>query len=837
MAIRPSAIVANVRRLFLVAGVSALCGVLLAGLVLPVVASLGLGAREGADAFANMPADLETQPLPQRSRVVDASGVTLATFFEENRVYVGLDQIAPVMKDAILAIEDDRFYERGPLDIKGTLRALVRNVESGATQGGGSTLTQQYVKLVRLSQADTKEEQAEVLASSGVEGYRRKLEELRMAVGVEQEFTKDEILERYLNIAYFGAGAHGVEAAARTYFSTTAAELTLTQAATLAGLVQSPTEYDPTKNPEAALNRRNTVLSRMAEVEPAKITEAEAAEARGLDLGLAPSPTPNGCTSSWAGYFCDYLVHEIRNMPELGETPEQREQLLRRGGLTIVATIDKKTQDAAQAAVNDRIAPTDSAVGSVASVQPGTGYIRAMANSRTYGVDGDGVSNINYAVDWSMGGGNGIQPGSSFKPFVLAAAINQGIGLNTTINSPQTISVRENSFKTCEGRYPSRKTYSPKNSTGAGSFNLRTGTERSVNTFFIQLSQRTGLCEPATIAQESGVHRAAAGQIDSEGNTVPAELKQIPSFALGSNEVAPLSMAEAYATFAYRGVHCPSTSVVTITDPAGTVLVDHTKPTCNRVLEQPIADAVNSVLQGVIHNPGGTGGKMKLDDGRIAAGKTGTTNGAVAVWFVGYVPQLATAVAVADLDGEQESLDGRTYNGERISEACGGCIPGPIWKAMMNSALEGVEKQQFVAPDPKVVKGVTVRVPDVRGMSSADAENTLKTEGFTASVAGEVASELAQGLVVSTDPEAGAEVSAGANVGLIISSGQPPDVGTEWGDPDGDIGNDTGGDFELPDEERPDPPDSNGDGNAGDGGGDANGGDVNGDPDGDGWNG
>lgn len=765
MAIRPPAVITAVRRVLLVVGVSALSGVLLAGLALPMVAGLGLTAREGADAFVDLPADLGAGPMAQRSRITDADGDTVATFFEENRISVTLDQIAPVMKDAILAIEDDRFYDRGPIDFRGTLRALLRNVEAGETEGGGSTLTQQYVKLVRVSQAETDEERAAVQASTGVEGYRRKLEELRLAVEVEKQFSKDEILERYLNIAFFGARSYGIEAAARTYFSTSAAELTLPQAAMLAGMVQAPVALDPTKDPEAALSRRNIVLNRMAET--GRITQAQAAETRALGLGLDLNPTSNGCTSATAGYFCNYVVHEIKTLEELGATPEDRVRMLEQGGLTIETTLQQQPQQAAQKAVTDRVAPTDTAIASLATVEPGTGYIRAMTNSRNFGVEGPGVSNINYAVDERMGGRAGIQPGSTFKVFVLAAAIKQGIGLNTSINAPQRISLPVNSFTNCNGRIRSSEIWSPKNSTGSGRFNLKTGTARSVNTFFAQLERRTGICEPATIAQQAGVMRA---QLGPEGKQQP--LQQVPSFTLGVNEVSPLSMAGAYAMFSARGVYCPPTSILKITDSAGNVLVDHSKPKCNRVLEQSVADAVNLVLQGVVSD--GTGRRMRLDGGRIAAGKTGTTNNAIAVWFVGYTPQLSTAVAVADVDAPQESLDGRTYNGERISSACGGCIPGPIWKSMMDAALAGKPEQTFTAPDPKTIQGVTVRVPDVRGMSATSAIKKLEAEGFSASVAGEVDSDLSKGTVVRTDPGSGSKVGSGSYVGVYVSNGNPP---------------------------------------------------------------
>lgn len=697
MAFRPAAILANMRRVILVIGVSGLCGVLLAGLALPVVASLGLTARETAASFEEMPAELKQPPLPQRSTVLDTDGKVLARFYSENRIYVGLDNIAPVMKDAMLAIEDDRFFERGPIDFQGTARAFFRNLDAGETTGGGSTLTQQYVKLVRLAEAETDEARAEVLKSEGLEGYKRKLEELRMAVGVEQELTKDEIFERYLNIAYYGAGAYGVEAAARAFFSTTAADLTLPQAAAIAGMVQSPYATDPTKSPEQTLNRRNVVLNRMAET--GRITEAQAAEARDTDLGLDLSDSPNGCVSSYAGFFCDYLRHEIMTMPELGDTPEERENALLTGGLTIQSTIDRNVQDASDEAIAERVADTDVPIGTSASVEPGTGFIRALANSRDYGNADDGSTFVNYAVDHAMGSSAGIQSGSTFKVFVLAAAIRQGKGINTRINSPQQIHMGGEKYKICWNDhtiYTTDPGYVPKNSTGSGTFTLKEATERSVNTYFIQMSQRTGLCEPATIAQKAGVFRA-----DGE------PLHQTAAFTLGANEVSPLAMAGANAMFANRGVYCPPTSIQTITDKNGEVIVDNSEPDCERVLDTDVADTINYVLQGVIDTPGATGNRMRLDGGRPAAGKTGTTNMNKAVWFVGYTPQLATATAVSVVEAHQETLNGHSFNGETLSgnQICGGCLPGPIWKDIMDTAHEDWDEVAFKSPDRDTIQG------------------------------------------------------------------------------------------------------------------------------------
>lgn len=768
----PAAIVAAIRQLLLIVGVSALAGVLLAGLALPVTAGLGLTARTGAEAFTEMTDAVEITPLAVRSRVVDSEGRTLATFYEENRVYVGIDKIAPVMIDATLAIEDHRFFEHGPLDLQGTTRAFISNLEAGETVGGGSTLTQQYVKMVLLNQAKSPEERAEVLADSGPKGYMRKLRELRMAVNVEREYTKEEILEKYLNIANFGGPSgranYGVEAAARYYFSTKAADLTLTQAATLAGLVQRPSAYEPTSNPEAAIGRRNTVLTRMAEVE--MISEHEAAEARRADLGLETTETPSGCVSSWSPWFCDYAVAELMEMEELGETRAERERLLMRGGLTIRTTLDRDIQRAADKAMSKQIAPTDSAIGTMATVEPGTGHIKALANSRNYGPEGDGYSMINYAVDKKYGNSNGIQAGSAFKPWVLAAAIKQGKSLDLRITAPNQINMAGKKFKICWNDntiYTADDDYRPQNSTRGGNITMRQATEWSTNTYYVQLLQQTGICEPATIAQKAGIWK----QVPTTRE--PQPLDQVASFTLGSNTVSPLAMAGGYGMFANRGSYCKSHAVVEVVNRSGKAIAER-EPDCTRVLDKGVADGVNDVLRGVIETPGATGNRMRLDGDRPAAGKTGTTNDSIAVWFAGYTPQLATAVAVADLEGKQTTLDGRTYNGEFIAAACGGCIPGPIWRDAMNKMLEGKKKEGFKRPDPKIVRGVNERVPDVRGIKADTADARLQDAGFDSHIAGEVASALAAGLVVSTDPSGGTMFASGSSIGLYISSGVPP---------------------------------------------------------------
>jgi membrane peptidoglycan carboxypeptidase len=734
-------------------GVSALCGILIAGLALPVVGTAGIIARQGSEAFQTLPGDLTTTPLAQRSVVLDDKGKVLASFYEENRVAVKLDKIAPVMRDAIIAIEDARFYDHGPIDLRGTARAAVRNVTAGGVEEGGSTLTQQYVKLLLVSTATTEEERRRATEDS----IARKLRELRLAMAAEQQFTKDEILERYLNIAYYGGGAYGVEAAARRFFSTSAAKLTLTQAATLAGLVQAPAAYDPERAAERALGRRNIVLQQMEKY--GFISADEAAKARQEPLELDPRRTANGCSNSYAPFFCDYVYRELLTYKSLGKTTEEREQAITRGGLTIRTTLNRQDQKSAEEAISDYVDPTDRAVAAIAMVEPGTGKVRAIAHSREYG-KGKGKTYINYAVDSDRGGGLGFQPGSTMKAFVVAAAIKQGMSLGTTYHAPARLNVTNQRFETCDGSV-SAGAYTPKNyGSGGGTYNIRTGTAKSVNTFFIQLQRATGLCDPYKIAKATGLTMANG-----------SELQQIASFTLGPNEVSPLAMAEAYATFAADGVHCNAVAVTSITNRAGKKL-GVAKADCTEVLDKNVARATVSVLRGVMQG-GGTGAGMSFG-GRQLAGKTGTTNDARAVWFTGMTPQLVASVVVGDPDPPITGLDGIRLNGRYYGQACGGCIPGPIWRRAMSNALEGTDYERFRGPDPRSIRGLYITVPDVRGRSVSSATARLGSAGLGAYVAGRYNSRLPRGTVVFTSPRAGAGIGSGGSVGLYVSSGYVP---------------------------------------------------------------
>lgn len=409
-------------------------GVILALMAVPFIGGVGVVTRDVVKDFESLPDALSTPPLPQRSLILASDGSILATLYYQNRVEVPIDSISPYMRQATVAIEDSRFLDHNGVDFRGVMRSLASNVESGGIEQGSSTLTMQYVKNVLVNQASTAEE----LDAARGDSATRKIREIRYALGLEKIFTKSEILERYLNIAYFGAGAYGVEAAARRYFSKPAADLDLAQAATLAGIVQQPTAYDPLRNPELSTTRRNVVLKRMAELGFVTPEEADRAALTPMDRVLRPSVTTNGCTSSYAPYFCDYVVQTIRQDPTFGATPEEREAFLRRGGYTIRTTLDPKAQNGAFETVTKYIPIKDQSkrASAITMIEPGTGNVLAMAQNREWGTSGRGKTTYNYNVDRAMGGTIGMQAGSTFKIFALAAALEAGISPSST--SPRT---------------------------------------------------------------------------------------------------------------------------------------------------------------------------------------------------------------------------------------------------------------------------------------------------------------------------------------------------------------------------------------------------------------
>lgn len=651
----------------------ALAGVVAAFVVLPVVGGIGLATRNSAQAFTSLPSDLTQVPLPQRNTLLDADGNVLAVLYAQNRIEVPLEEISPIMQQAIIAIEDQRFLNHAGIDFRGTLRASLSTGAGGQVQGG-SSITQQYVKQILLTAATTKEEQEAAVAVS----INRKLREARYAIGLENKLSKKEILEGYLNIAYFGAGSYGVEIASQRYYSKSASQLTLSEAATLAGLVQNPSRFDPTRFPDRAQSRRDDVLNAM--VNAGYITKEQSDQAKSISVesDLKPAELSNGCVNSYAPYFCDYVLTILKNDPIFGETPEERDRLLAVGGLTIQTTLSLAAQTSSQKAVDEKI-PYDDSSGKAAAItmiRPGTGEITAMAQNRKWGRSGAGYTTVNYNVPVSANGTVGFQAGSTFKAFTVAAAFKLGWDPFKVVNAPQKKEFKD--FKEC-GTGAKFAPYQVKNSTGSGAFDIFSGTAFSVNTYFVGLEEKIGLCEPLAIAKASGVQ---------QGNG--EDFAGYPCFTLGCFDVTTLDMTEGMATFAAHGLHCDSIAITAVTDRYENEL-EVPSANCTQKMDREVADSTTAVLAGVVDGPlgGRTGRAMYFD--RPAAGKTGTTDNSAAVWFVGYTPDMAASVWVGDPRGGQtHPMKNVRINGQYYGQVFGSTMPGPIWRDALRGALENV---------------------------------------------------------------------------------------------------------------------------------------------------
>jgi membrane peptidoglycan carboxypeptidase len=664
-----------------IARLSALAGLIVAAIFVPAAAFTAVTANNVSDAVVDLPLELKDVPAAQTTRLLASDGSLLAYFYEENRQDVPLGKISEDMKDALLSIEDSRFYQHGALDLKGTLRALVNNAADDRQTQGGSSITQQLVKLTLVQQATTKEQ----VRAATKPSVARKIRELKLAIAYEEDHTKEEILERYFNIAYFGDGAYGIQSAARHFFSVSPDKLDVRQSATLAGLVKNPVEFDPRVYPERALQRRNLVLGAMAS--NGTISQADAEKLMAEPLGLKITSFPNGCVTSKAAFSCDYIRRYLLAEPALGATVQDRRARLERGGLTIKSSIDVRMQRAINKAVRSTVAPKDRAIGSIALVEPGTGKVRGLSQSRPMGRDKKaGESYINYAVPRKFGDSGGFPAGSTFKFFTTAAALKKGIPVSKTYRAPQNLTMPAGTYFDCQGG--GTGTWRVSNSTGSGRFNMYTGLRRSVNTYFAQLERDAGLCNTVKAAEAMGI-------------TVPFDPEtgvtdQVGPFTLGVTSVSPLEMAGAYATAAAGGMYCEPQPVDAIVDMEGKVLKEYTKE-CRRVMTQDNAAQINDILTG-LQKPGGFGYSNGTGLNIPSAAKTGTTQNNKAVWYMGYTPELVAAsmIAGANPKGIPISLAGSTLRGVPVSfsQVGGSSLAGPMWKKAMGTI------QKYLSPEP-----------------------------------------------------------------------------------------------------------------------------------------
>ncbi len=747
--------------------------------------------------------------LAQSSKVYDAEGRLINTLHKtENRTIIPLRKIPQHVRNAVIAIEDERFYEHEGVDVRAVLRAMLANAKSGEIREGGSTITQQLVKNVIISPGQ--------IADRTID---RKIAEAALSRQLEKKLTKEEILESYLNTVYFGNGAYGVQEAAFTYFGKPAKKLTLAQAALIAGVIRAPEQYDPYDVRKAARERRDLVLQKMGELGWAKPKKVERAQSSKLRLQKVPKearyPAP---------YFMDYVQRLLTYDPRfkvLGDSIQQRTKRLFKGGLRIHTTVDLEMQAAAEEAVNSVLPYQNDPSASVVAIDPKTGRIKAMVGGRDYfaGRKKDPYAKLNLAIlnEPDLGRvrdveeipdefdvearapGTGRQAGSAFKVFALAAAVEEGISLSKTYQAGSSV--------TFPGLGENGSDYTVQNYEG-GSFgsqlSLLEATVFSVNVVYAQLVIND-------IGEEAVVETA-----EKMGITGYDELGAYPSAVLGSNEVNPLDMASGFGTLAANGTHYDPIAVTKITAPDGEVIYkDQTEG--EEVLPPAVAYITTGALEQVIQR--GTAARYG-NIGRPAAGKTGTAQEYRDAWFVGYTPDLVAAVWVGYPGGqiEMKPYCSVTHIGDR--EVCrvtrtlssggvtGGSFPTQIWAAFMLEALSHVPASSFVAPtagttsvsiDTRTgclatkltpaqfksqatfaagtepdsacpVKSDGKKVPDVIGFPAGEAEEILERAGFAVDRVKQASSSYPPGTVVGQSPDGGSRAAKGSTVTLSVAS-------------------------------------------------------------------
>jgi membrane peptidoglycan carboxypeptidase len=647
-------------------------GALVAGLLFPLVGGTGLVARNSTSLLDALPVELTDETPAGNSRVLAADGSLITNLYTNNRTPVTADQIAPIMKQALVDIEDSRFYDHNGLDVQGTMRALVKNMAAGSVQEGGSTLTQQLVKQTLLQTAATPEDRQ----AATEQNVGRKIREARLAMALEETYSKDEILARYLNIVYFGQGAYGIQAAAQRYFSVNAADLTLPQAAMLAGLVQSPANDDPITSPENAAIRRNQVLQRMYDL--GHITAQELADISAQPVAVAPSEDPpNGCIdAATGGFFCAYMLQYLTGTLGLSR------QEIDNGGLTIQTTLRPDMQAAGDQAVLNTLPMGDGFAGIYTAVEPGSGKVLAMSVNRRYGCSEDDCESVVLNTAASQGSG------STYKVFVAAAALAEGFPASYTITTrdPYTSRVYKRNGGTRGAPYSVRN---------AGNYpatlDMRGALVRSSNTYFLALEDALGSVEkPVRMAEAMGMNFDRPNQTSAEqyieGN--------MGSFTFGSNATSPLDLASAYSTMAAGGTQCDPVPVTGLLDRRGQPLTDEngqplvTDDNCTpEAIPAGVANTLNQILIGDVSSPEGTGTRAAIP-GHEIAGKTGTSQDRYSAAFVGYTPQYTASVMVLD------PKVGRDVGG------FGGNMPATIWRDAMAPILTAQAAVPFPPADP-----------------------------------------------------------------------------------------------------------------------------------------
>ncbi len=567
---------------------------------------------------------------PQRSYILADNGTVLTRLYIENREDVPLANVPVYVQNAFIAIEDGRYYEHHGVDFYGIARALMADIQARRVVEGASTITEQYIKNVTGANQIT---------------VGRKLREAILAAQLEREFSKQQILEAYLNTIYFGQGAYGVEAASEVFFNKKVSDLTLPEGALLAGVVRSPNGFSPYFHPQEAYQRQAEVLDRMVKLHLISKAEAEAAKAVHPQL-VPPKPEP-----VIEPYFVDYVKQQLIN--------EYGVDKVFKGGLRVYTTLNLKAQKLAEKSVANELDLPNDPQAALVSIIPQNGHIIAMVGGRDYN-----RNKFNLAVQGRR------QPGSSFKPFVLVTALKQGIGPNDTFNSssPQTFRIGK------PGHWYEWTVHNAEGS-GSGMMTLRDATVNSVNAVYANVILKVGTQNVVNTAYSMGI---------------TTHVDPFPAIGIGglTTGVSPLEMASAYGTLANNGVHVKPEAIIKITDANGNI-IKQTQPQSSQAIDPEIAHRAVDIMKGVIQR----GTATRANIGRPAAGKTGTNEAFRDAWFVGFTPNLVTSVWMG-YPNAQISM----YN-VHGSEGFGGIIPASIWHDFMGVYLEGTPATDFPPPN------------------------------------------------------------------------------------------------------------------------------------------
>ncbi|MER5268497.1 penicillin-binding protein [Actinosynnema sp. NPDC002837] len=767
-------------------GLCLLAGVLLAGMLFPVVGSLGMVSNRASDTVDSISADLVTTDPPLISTITDKDGAPIAYLYDQYRVLVEPDMISPTMKAALVSVEDRRFYEHQGVDWRGTIRAGLTNQFSGSVTQGASTLTQQYVKnylvhvVARNNQVEQQKAQEQTVA--------RKAREWRISLQLESQLGKEEILARYLNVVPFGSTIYGIAAASQAYFNTTADKLTVPQAAMLAGMVNSPSALNPEVFPEKALERRNQVIDKMVENDKLSRDAAEAAKAEPLGLATPVRTPPNGCVGAGPehGFFCSYALNYLaRN----GFSEEQ----LKTGGYTIRTTLDRTITDHAKRAAEGQVAKsTDGIANTVAVVRPGKERheVVALVANRDYGLKAD---QFQTQFDLPSGVENKFGAGSVYKVFTAAAALEKGMGIESTMATPNSYVSRVfkgGGDKCPPAPEPATRWYCLGNasSTYPPQMSLQTALQTSPNTGFVILEEQLGMDPVVDMASRLGMRETMATNIAGVRPDPKAKSKELrvsqtefyksnggnASFTLSPAPVSTLELANVAATIMSGGVWCPPSPIAQIVDRSGQPVPVNEAP-CEQVVAEPLA---NGLAVGMSKDDQGSGtaaaAARQFKWTRPMLGKTGTTEDYKSAAFIGATPDFAGAVQTFN-DGVEPR--GICVNGgpPRLcgkGDIYGGTVPARTWFDTMTKVHEGLPVRGMPAVEERYLKGGSeIRVPDVVGRNVNDATRILEQAGYKVSAQNRN-SDQPKGQVVSQTPRGSA--LKGTVITLLVSTGYVP---------------------------------------------------------------